>query len=243
MPLNLSRGIWDASANLRAKAAWTHISEKNDPTQPDATGVFEENQDGSFLPLTYQLTLDRSRSKATRDLASAWGHSLQLTYRHTPVAGDYGGSLLSGQLGLRVPGLWKHHSLLLETAYEWQDPDAAAADVNPYRFASEHIFVRGYDYHFHSRFVKGSVTYALPLFYPDWHLGALVYFKRLKANFFYDAARGEDGTLVTTYQSAGAELTSNLIAFSLPIPLDIGGRYVYRFGEKDARFEFVLNVE
>ena len=243
VPLNFSRGIWHASANLNAKAAWTHISDKNDPTQPDATGVFEENQDGYFVPLTYQLTLDRSRSKATRDLASAWGQSLQLTYRHTPFAGDYGGKFLSGQLGLRFPGLWKHHSLLLETAYEWQDPAAADADVNPYRFASEHIFVRGYDYHFHDRFVKGSVNYALPLFYPDWHLGALVYFKRLKVNFFYDYGRGEDGTLVTTYQSAGAELTSDLIPFSLSIPLDVGVRYAYRFGEKDYRFEFVFDVE
>ena len=173
----------------------------------------------------------------------AWGQSLQLTYRHTPFAGDYSGSLLSGQLGLRFPGLWKHHSLLLETAYEWQAPDTADADVNPYRFASEHIFVQGYDYHLHARFVKGSVNYALPLLYPDWHLGALVYAKRFKVNLFYDYGRGEDGTLVTTYQSAGAELTSDLIPFSISIPLAIGVRYAYRFGERDYRFEFVFDVQ
>ena len=241
VPLNFSRGIWNSSANLRAKAAWTHITGKNDPNHPDLSGVFEENQDGYYVPLTYQLTLNRSRSKATRDLASAWKQRLQLTYRHTPFAGDYDGTLLSGQLSLRFPGLWKHHSLLLKAAYEWQDPGAVDPDANPYRFASEHVFVRGYDYHFHRRFTQGAVNYALPLSYPDWNLGSLIYFKRFKMNLFYDYGRGEDGTSVTTYQSAGAELTSDLFLFSISLlPVDMGVRYAYRFGEKDSRFEFMF---
>ena len=222
---------------------WTHISDKNDPTQPDSSGVFMENQDGYFVPLTYQLTFNRSRSKATRDLAPAWGQRLQFTYRHTPFAGDYDGTSLSGQLSLDFPGLWKHHNLLLKTAYEWQEPGTADAEANPYRFASEHIFVRGYDYHFHRRFAQGSVNYALPLFYPDWNLGALIYLKRFKVNLFYDYGRGVDGTSVTTYQSTGAELTSDFIPLSMSnLPLNMGVRYAYRFGERDSRFELMFDV-
>ena len=240
VPLNFSRGPWQSSAHLNVKAEWIEITNKNDPNQPDLSGVFEENQNEYFAPLTYQLAFSRSRSKAKRDLAPVWGQDLQLTYLHTPFAGDYDGTLLSGRLGLHFPGLMAHHSLQLEGAYEWQDH--AATDTNSYRFASEHTFVRGYDYHFHRHFYRGSANYALPLFYPDWSLGALVHLKRVKVNFFYDHGFGKDNSLGTTYQTAGAELTANLHLFSLFIPWDMGVRYAYRFEEGDSRFEAVINI-
>ena len=171
-----------------------------------------------------------------RDLASPWGQSLQLTYRHTPVAGDFNGTLLSARLGLNFPGLMAHHSLRLKGTYEWQD------DANLYRFASEQTFVRGYDYRFHRRFYQGSANYALPLLYPDWNLGSLAHLQRVKTNFFYDYGLGKDGSLRTTYQTAGAELTANFHLFSLFIPWDMGVRYSYRFEEEDSRFEVVFEV-
>ena len=240
VPLNLSRGPWQSSVHLSTNAEWIEITDENDPNQPDSIGVFEVKQDGQFAPLSYQLAFDRARSKAERDLAPVWGQHLQLTYRHTPFAGDYHGTLLSGQLRLFFPGLIAHHSLKLEGVYEWQPP--AAVDTIPYSFESEQTFVRGYDYRFHHHFYRGSANYALPLFYPDWNLGALVYIKRVKCNFFYDHGFGKDNSLGTTYQTAGAELTGNFHLFSLFIPWDIGVRYAYRFEEGDSRFEAVINI-
>ena len=175
-------------------------------------------------------------------MAPVWGQNLQLTYRHTPFAGDYDGALLSGRLRLFFPGLATHHSLQLAGAYEWQDPAGANADALPYRFASEQAFVRGYDYEFHHRFYQGTANYALPLLYPDWNLGALAFFQRVKVNLFYDYGRGEDDAGHTIYQSTGAELTTDFHPFSLPIPLDMGLRYAYRFEEENARFEAVVSV-
>jgi hypothetical protein len=256
LPFDFSRGPWQSFAHLRAKVEWTDIADRDalnrpedDLYWPDSSSVnqevkdvFTENHNGRFAPLTYQLVFERSRHSAARDLAPAWGQSLQLSYRHTPFAGDYDGTLLSGRLGLLFPGLATHHSLQLAGGYEWQDP--AAADALPYRFASEQTFVRGYDYQFHHRFSQASVNYALPLVYPDWNLGALVYLKRFKVNFFYDYGRGEDDAQPPEiYQSAGAELTTDFLPFTLPIPLDMGLRYVYRFEEEDSRYEFVVNWE
>ena len=253
LPLDLSRGPWQSFAHLSAKAEWTDIADRDalnrpedDLYWPDASSVQQavkeeltENHNGRFAPLTYQLSFGRSRHPAARDLAPAWGQSLALTYRHTPFAGDYDGTLLSGRLGLLVPGLAAHHSLWLEGGYEWQDP--AAADALPYRFASEQPFVRGYDYRFHHRFYQGSANYALPLLYPDWSLGALVYLQRVKINFFYDYGRGEDDAQSPAiYQTAGAELTANFHPFTLPIPLDMGMRYAYRFEEGDSRLSLVV---
>lgn len=253
LPLDLSRGPWHSFAHLSAKAEWTDIAGRDalnrpedDLYWPDVSSVQQavkeeltENHNGRFAPLTYQLTFGRSRHPAARDLAPAWGQSLGLIYRHTPFAGDYDGTLLSGRIGLLVPGLAAHHSLRLEGGYEWQDP--ATADALPYRFASEQPFVRGYDYRFHHRFYQGSANYALPLLYPDWSLGALVYLQRVKINFFYDYGRGEDDAQSPAiYQTAGAELTANFHPFTLPIPLDMGMRYAYRFEDGDSRLSLVV---
>ena len=253
LPLNFSRGPWNSSARLSVKVELTDIADRNNLNRPEddlywpdsssvnqeVKDVFTKNHNGRFAPLTYQLTFGRSRHRASRDLASAWGQSLQLTYRHTPFAGDYDGALLSAQLGLRFPGLAAHHSLWLEGGYEWQDP----ADAHPYRFASEQPFVRGYDYEFHHRFYKGSVNYALPLFYPDWNLGALVFLKRFKVNYFYDYGRGEDDSQPPkTYQSVGWELTTDFHPFSLPLPLQMGLRHAYRLDEGNSRYGLVLSL-
>ena len=254
LPLNLSRGPWQSAVHLSAKAEWTDIAGRDDLNRPEddlfwpgstspdqeAKDMFTENHNGRFAPLTYRLAFGRARDPARRDLAPVWGQSLQLTYRHTPFADDYDGALLSGQLRLLFPGLAAHHSLRLAGGYEWQDP--GAADALAYRFASEQPFVRGYGYRFHRRFFQGTANYALPLFYPDWNLGALAYFKRLKVNFFYDYGRGEGGFRPpATYQSAGAELTTDFHLFSMPVPLDMGLGYAYRFDEGDSRFSWVVS--
>ena len=251
LPLNFSRGPWQSFAHLSAEVEWTDIAGRdrlNRPADdlywPDAGSaeqavrdVFTTNHNGRFAPLTYQLSWQRSRASAARDLGPLWGQSLQLTYRHTPLAGDYDGALLAGQLGLLFPGVAAHHSLQLESGYEWQQP----AGANPYRFASQQPFVRGYSYRFHRRFYQGQANYALPLFYPDWNVGALAFFQRLKVNFFYDYGRGTGGWQPPkTYQTAGAELTTDFHVFSLPIPLEMGLRYAYRFDEGDWHFSLVV---
>ena len=164
-----------------------------------------------------------------------------LTWRHTPFAGDFAGTLLSGRLRLLFPGMAAHHSLRVAGGYEWQDP--GAADALPYRFASEQTFVRGYGYRFHRRFLRGTADYGLPLFYPDWNLGALAFFQRVKVSFFYDYGRGEGGFRPPrTYQTAGAELTADFNLFSLPVPLDMGLRCTRRFEEGDWHFGAVVNL-
>ena len=256
LPLNFSRGPWQSFVSLSAKAEWTDIAGRDvlnrpedDLFWPDSSSVNQaiqdaltKNHNGHFAPLTYQLTFGRARHPARRDLAPAWGQTLQLIYRHTPLAGDYDGTLLSGRLGLLFPGLAAHHSLQLAGGYEWQA--SAAADALPYRFASEQPFIRGYDYEFHHRLYQGAANYALPLLYPDWNLGALVYLQRVKVNLFYDYARGENHSQPPKiYQTAGAELTANFHPFSTPIPLDMGMRYAYRFEEGDSRYELVVNLQ
>ena len=68
-----------------------------------------------------------------------------------------------------------------------------------------------------------------------------MFFKRVRVSLFYDYGRGEGRSRPPrTYQSTGAELTTDFHPMSLPIPLNMGLRYAYRLDEGDARFSLVV---
>ena len=69
----------------------------------------------------------------------------------------------------------------------------------------------------------------MPLFYPDWSIGQLLYIKRVAGNAFYDYGK-EDGRL---YRSTGAELVFDVNIIHWP-SFRVGVRDSYRldFGNR-----------
>ena len=183
--------------------------------------------------MSYRLSFRRFRQSSFRDINPTWGQYLNLAYRHTPWKYDYKGSLFSAILGLYLPGLLKHHSLQVQGSYEKQLPEN-------YHFPSEILFPRGYDYTYHDSIIKASVDYALPLAYPDFALGSILYLKRLRMNLFYDYALGRDTNSKTSYQSVGIDLVADINLFVFPFDLDIGSRLVYRINDNKFRIGFLL---
>lgn len=226
VPLILSRGIHHSSLKLGMTAMLTNISCKTH------VGEFE-NGNGSLIPLTYSLSYERIRGASMRDFLPRWAQTVRVSYSHTPAKGDYNGSMLSARARLFFPGLFKHHSLSVGGAYEWQEPDN-------YRFESESSFPRGYDYEYHEQFYGISADYGFPIAYPDFSLGPFFYLKRIMGNMFYDHGIGRDGGDNIAYNSAGAELSAEFNIFSLPFPLDLGVRYSYRLSDNEYRIEPVF---
>jgi hypothetical protein len=225
VPLTVSKGIYHSSLELGVRAEYTDISDK--------TYVDEFDQgDGVLLPLTYEFSYRRVRHASMRDFLPRWGQTAQVSYRHTPKKMDYDGAMLSADVGLFFPGIFKHHSLRIAGAYERQEP------LN-YRFESEILFPRGYDYRYHHNIYKIAVDYAFPLVYPDFDLGPFLYLKRVKGKLFYDGGIGRDNSDNTVYNSIGAELSVDLNLFSVPT-LDLGARYSYRFRDNELKLEPIL---
>ena len=77
---------------------------------------------------------------------------------------------------------------------------------------------------------KLSGTYGVPLLYPDWSVGQLLYIKRIAANAFYDY--GKVGP--TLYRSTGAELVFDVNIFHFP-GIRVGVREAYRLDYRNAR--------
>jgi hypothetical protein len=134
---------------------------------------------------------------------------------------------------LYLPGVAYTHSLVLSAAFQQRDTLTNA------RFANSFPFSRGYTAENFYRMWKASANYQLPLLYPDWGFGDILYFLRIRANLYYDythamnfyLGRPESGD----FRSAGAEVYFdtkwwNQLALSFGIrysrlfDLDPGGR-------------------
>ncbi|MDI6808650.1 MAG: hypothetical protein QME66_06690 [Candidatus Eisenbacteria bacterium] len=227
VPLNLSRGIHATSLILGTGVEYTRISDKSQ------VGAYE-NGNGSFIPVEYHISFSRFRDASLRDIHRP-GLSTYLTYSHTPWKGDYKGSLLSTQADVFLPGGLPHHALHVQAGYEQQRPQN-------YHFASRFLFPRGYDAVFHEKLYKASLDYALPLLYPDWAFGPVLYLRRVTGNVFYDYGLGEDGITKRTYRSVGTGLAFDVCPLSLPVPFAVGVRYVYRIEDGNYRIEPVFGV-
>jgi hypothetical protein len=209
--------------NLKVSADFKRIAHK-EIVQP------YKMDDGDILPLQYRLTLSRFRASTIRDLNPPWGQHIDILYRHIPWnSGQYRGTQLSFNGGVYLPGLAKHHGLHIQAAFEEQRPDN-------YRFESEFLFPRGYEYTFHERMAKLSMDYSFPLAYPDLALGKIAYLKRFSLNFFYDHGQGSGEGLRTTYQSVGLAFLTEANFLRIPSPIFVDLRIAYRFTDRKIRF-------
>lgn len=232
VPLNFSNGVFDSSIRIGANMEYVNITGKQAPN------VAGEPGNGYLMPLTYNLEYWRSGPASERDLHPRWAQGFTGSFSHTPLPGDYSGLLLSTQAAFYFPGIFKHHSLHLQGGFEWQQEDN-------YRFTGKIPFPRGYDYVFHDKLYKASANYAMPLFYPDAALGAIVYLKRVYTTIFYDFGMGRSSTQDPSYyQSAGFDLQIEFNLFTIPVPLTGGARFVYRFNDNVIRITpLILGAE
>jgi hypothetical protein len=109
---------------------------------------------------------------------------VNLSYSRAVTTFEANQFLASGFLYL--PGVAYTHSLLLAAAFQQHDTLTNA------RFSNSFPFSRGYTAENFYRMYRLSANYQLPLFYPDWGFGNMVYFLRVRANLFYDYTHALD---------------------------------------------------
>jgi hypothetical protein len=223
IPLDLSRGVYSTLFRAGAGASFTSVSDKS-------IWAWGEQFNGTMVPFHYRLDFSRFREGAMRDVVPRWGQVLTAEYRHTPFKSDYRGSQFFTRAALYLPGLAKHHGLVCRAAWEEQRPEN-------YWFSTAFLFSRGYGSVFHQRFAYASASYAFPVCYPDFALGSLFYVNRIKAGLFYDYTLGSDGGIRTQYRSTGAEAAFETHFFNLPLPLDLGIRWVHRIEDRKNKIE------
>ena len=94
-----------------------------------------------------------------------------------------------------------------------------------------------------------SANYHLPLLYPDWGFGNILYLQRIRANAFYDFTKvySIDKSQTRDQRSAGGEIFIDTKWWN-QYPLTFGFRASYLLdrdqfdGYQGMRYEFVLPV-
>ena len=194
LPLTFSGGkqyrslVLSSSYNL-ANARWTGL----------AKGVFRERPLINYLESRIQYS--EQIQAAAQHIYPHWAKSVLLQYRNllnpSLKAAQF---LASGSIYL--PGVAASHSLVLTGS--WQSRDTAG----DYSYSSGFPFSRGYQAIDFPRMWRVGINYHLPLWLPDWGLGQVVYFKRIRTNLFYDLTGGRSVRtgITNRFGTAGAEL-------------------------------------
>lgn len=191
--------------------------------------------------LSHSINWTQQLPRAVQQIFPKFGYTFNLSHRH--LLGQNGFQFLGGAR-VYLPSI-RNQSLVV--AANWQETDTANV-VFSNRFANS----RGYNDYFFSRMWRVTGNYHMPLFYPDWGFGNILYFLRVRSNLFYDYTRVYSRTKSVTREqrSVGGEIYFDTKWWNA-LPVSLGFR-VSRLLDNDFSgsrpagstiFEFVVPVD
>ncbi len=193
------------------------------------------------ISLAYRLYAHNLLRSGLRDIQPAIGQIIDVGYRHSPFENHTSGTIWSAEGTLYFPGLIKHHGVKFYGGY--QQKQASGTSFSDYIY-----YPRGYTNFVNNQLFCLKSDYVLPLFYPDWSLGRLSYFKRISLRVFYDQAwatipiANQNIEYRKTFSSYGGELTSDCNFLRLYVPAKIGVRASYVGEQKKLIYEFLFAI-
>ncbi|HXD79416.1 MAG TPA: hypothetical protein VN616_16480 [Puia sp.] len=186
------------------------------------TGTYQTPPNSrGFAYVDPALTFTHQSQQARQQVNPRFAQVIDLTYDRAVTTFRANQFLASGFLYL--PGLGFTHSLMVAAAVQQRDT------LNNARFTNNFPFSRGYTAENFYRMWRWSANYQLPLAYPDWGVGNVVYFTRIRSNLYYDDTRAMDfyisgGGYNGTFRSVGAELFFDTNWWN-QLPVSFGIRY------------------
>lgn len=190
--------------------------------------------------LSHALTWSEQLPKAVQQIYPKFGYSLGAWHRH--LLGQAGFQFLGGA-GLILPSV-KNHSLVLTA--NWQETDTSNV-IFSNRFSNS----RGYNDYFFSRMWRIGGNYHMPLIYPDWGFGNMLYLLRVRSNLFYDYTKVFSKTKLASREqrSIGGEIYFDTRWWNL-LPVSLGFRVSHLLDDDFSgqrpkgsnRFELIIPV-
>jgi len=196
---------------------------------------------GTIIPLTYRLYAHNLLQQSHRDIQPAIGQIIDVYYRHSPIGNRDYGTIWSAEGTLYFPGLVRHHGIKFYGGFQQRNASTG--------FFSDLIsYPRGYQNIVNNQLFTLKSDYVLPLFYPDWSIGKLSYFKRISLRMFYDQAwamvpiQNHTSEYQVSFSSVGGELTADCNFLRLLVPAKIGVRTSYLTDQKSINYEFLFSI-
>ncbi len=222
IPLNLTR-------NRYVRGLYPEISSQysNSYIYNNETG----NYDKGRVFLNYRLYFYNYLKLATKDIKPRLGFLFDINYTHAPWNTDTYGSTTSIYAGLYIPGFFRHHSIYAQGGIERQN-------TSRFLYGNRLSYPAGYENRVAEKLNTFKAEYYLPLFYPEFNIGGILYVPRFYAKVFYNYALGEgnyyfNGTdweydpNALNMSSFGGQLVMNFNVFRFPFPFTFGVQYAY----------------
>ncbi len=229
IPFNFSHGRWERSLTPSIGTTLTNVAH-NGSTPPEFT-------EGLIQSMNYRVYGAQYQRSNLKDVYPRIGQVLDLNYGDTPFNGNNMGSIFAAETHLFFPGIFRHHGIWFYTGYQRRYDTELA-----YSFADMINFPRGYSGISDPELLSLKFNYKLPLFYPDFSAGSVMYVKRFTLNLFYDRAQGWDNSNIDIYESAGAELTADFHLLRFVAPIEMGVRSIWFPLTNSWGWEFLYSI-
>jgi hypothetical protein len=230
LPLNLRRGRYYAGIEPAAYVnQGLRRMKKGSPVDSAKSDIFSTG---------YSLNLYRQRMSTFRDIYPKWGQSVGLYYRDTPLDQDNMSYILAGIGNFYFPGLFRHHGINIYSGYQYR----IISSFSKYKFTDLVSYPRGVNRMQDQELLSFRATYALPIAYPDWSIGPVLYMKRIRAGLFYDYAIGLNPKGKNYYQSTGIDLITEVHILRFVAPIELGLRSIYLPDENAFTFGFLFGI-
>ncbi len=202
--------------------------------------------DKGVVYLTGRLYLSNTFRTAWRDINPRWGQVIDLRLTATPWDKDIYSNRKYIRGILYFPGILRNHSLVLKAGYENQAP------FNNLIYENQILLPRGYESDLVAeKLFSFSADYTMPLFYPDFAAGSLLYLKRIRGSLFFDGATA-NGTYNSStrsfgegsldFSSLGAELLADFYILRFPFEISAGASMGYIPADNKPFIRGVLSV-
>ncbi|MFZ2340988.1 MAG: hypothetical protein WAW07_14860 [Bacteroidales bacterium] len=197
--------------------------------------------------LTGRIYFSNYRRQAIRDIYPRFAQTIDLSYSDYPFDSDIYGDIMSGKVSLYFPGGLKNHGFRLRFEAEKQNPGKYILG-NRISFARGYIGARKpyldkwYDNIISRELRTGSIDYFMPIAYPDFRMGGIMYMTRIRSDIFYDQSVGKDSYIFIsdlneegrrvltmenhdyseTFRSFGVQLMADFYLFRIPFMISSG---------------------
>lgn len=190
----------------------------------------------------FRFSTSRYFKQSARDFLPKWGQIFNIEWYKTGFGSGLSGNLFATYAQLYFPGLFKHHSFNVYWAYQ---SSAYSFDrERNYLFPNRIPVPRGQTVYGAEKFYAMSANYALPLWYPDIHIGPLLNVQRIRLNGFVDYGFGSSPKFDSSasYLSVGGEVKFDFNVFRILPQLDMGFRYTIGLSPRTTTFELLLGT-
>ncbi|MFV8258578.1 hypothetical protein ACNQKP_12270 [Bdellovibrio bacteriovorus] len=203
------------------------------------------SQASTYVDQKAGVLFSYTKSAQPRAILPPLGVDLQAFYEDASGVSDEeapGSYRTFGQARLYLPGFLANNGIRL-TGNGQENREGTGNYIFPTPAFNPvgYIYSRGFDYLPADRFVKGSFEYMFPLTYPDYNLGAWIYFKRLYGNLYMDHTKVVLGNIHANLNSYGAELIAQTVVFRF-LPVDFGFRYIQKVEPAEGEGEIFLGT-